>query len=138
MKTSVKYNKNQRAWQVTNGTTTFVKGKTAALLVALKTDHRELFEHVKAIYQICDYDKKILGRLLRGAQLLCKGHIKVNEDVRSQHSDEVYQVTFEGIPKTWKCTCEDYKQGRAQAIPYGGTVCKHIFAVMLKRFLNHN
>jgi len=151
LKTAVTYNREARSWQAINGDVVdFGPGKAGqrqALLAALRHDQPTLHTLLTEVARRHNNDPALLDRLLRGAQLLAKGHVyaTLHPDqyrVRSQHSSEVYTVAFSGIPKAYHCTCPDFDHGQQRQAglrPTGGAnldfnpwpVCKHILACYL-------
>jgi hypothetical protein len=120
MKTAVKYNKEANSWQAVNGETHDCgpgkQGRREAMLAALEHDQPELSRIVVDIVRRHDDNPRLLDRLLKGAQLLVKGHVystwkEGHYKVRSQSGDETYLVTDVGIPRTYDCNCADFENG---------------------------
>jgi hypothetical protein len=148
IRTAVKYNRQAKTWQAINGETQEFgpgkEGKRQALLAALQYDQPRLYEAITDLAEMNGNDPKLLDRLLKGCQLLTKGHVfkswhKNRYRVRSQCDSETYEVEFGGQPAAYACTCMDYKGGLqriAGEAQYGGVdvdfnpwpVCKHILA----------
>jgi hypothetical protein len=142
--TIIRYNKITRQWQAVNGQVhTFPagkEGKRAALLCALNSDQPHLAAIVGDIAEMHNHNPALVDRLLKASQLITKGHVYNGGKVKSQSSEEVYQTSFEGFPKSWYCTCEDFDNGlqrQAGLIKWGGIdtdyglMCKHTLAQLI-------
>ncbi len=138
-KTSVRYNKHTKLWEAYNGKGFEEhKDKRKVLLYALKCDHPEIYRAIKDIsfFHRTEDGKvslRLIDRLIKAAMLIARGHVYGDGVIRSQEGKSFYLVELQGIPKTWKCNCEDFKKG-AVACDYG-QMCKHTFALMIAGFL---
>lgn len=146
-KTTVKFNTSDKVWQAINGKVmTFPAGKDGkrqALLCALNSDHPQLAAIVGDIAEMHDHNPQLIDRLIKAAQLVVKGNVYSNGRVKSQASEEVYQTSFEGMPKSWFCDCQDFDNGlqrQAGLIQWGGVdtdyglMCKHTLAQLIAHF----
>jgi hypothetical protein len=143
-KTVVHWNPRMKQWTAVNGSVRqFGSGKDAkrdCLLYALDHDHPHLAGAVKSLADEHPNNPQLLDRLIKGAMLICKGHITTLSpnrwQVRSQSEPgETYQVVFSH--GGYACQCQDFENGlkrRAGLERWGGAeanfndapVCKHI------------
>lgn len=148
--TQVLYNRKQKQWEAVNGQTVSFpagkEGKRAALRYALAVEAPALYAVVDDIISIHgESNAALLDRLLKAAQLILADHVYQDNKVKSQSGEEVYQVSFVGLPHQPHCTCPDFERGlmrRAGQSKWGGAesdyglVCKHVLAVLLVEFAN--
>ncbi len=143
-KTTVKLNRSEKVWQAVNGQVhTFPAskdGKRQALLCALNSDHPHLAAIVGDIAKMHDHKPQLIDRLIKAAQLIVKGYVYSGGKVKSQSSETVYTVTFEGKPKSHHCTCQNFDNGlqrQAGLAKFGGVdtdyglMCKHSLAHLI-------
>lgn len=146
-KTIVKFNRNTNVWEAINGKVqTFPaskEGKRQALLCALNSDHPQLAAIVGDIAEMHNHNSQLVDRLIKAVQLIVKGNVYSDGRVKSQSSEDVYQTSFEGMPKSWGCTCQDFDNGlqrQAGLSKWGGVdtdyglMCKHTLAQLIAGF----
>lgn len=145
MKTSVKFNLSSRLWEACDGNGFFFSDSDnkKVMLRALKHDHPEIFRVVHQMCLVVSADgngkgipNKFVNRIIKAAQLVAKGKVDAQHlRVHSQNGhNTTYQLSFEGIPKMWKCGCRDFR--RARCICDYGQVCKHILAMIILRSMD--
>ena len=146
-RTTVRFNRKEQVWQAINGKAESFPanqtGKRQALLSALAQDHPHLFEVVNSIAENHNNNPQLVERMLKACQLVVRGNVYSNGRVKSQSSEETYQTSFDGFPKSWYCQCADFDNGQqrhAGLSKFGGVdshyglVCKHILAQLIADF----
>lgn len=124
--------------------TTKTKIQRQINFVALDPDHHQISIIIRDIADMHDYNPQLVDCLNMAAQLIVMGNVYNNGRVKSESSEEVYQTSFEGMPKSWFCTCADFDNGLqrlAGIVDYGGVdtdyglMCSHSLAQLVAYFV---
>ncbi len=129
---TTEYNRRTKRWNVLNGklVATFPagpEGKRLAQLEALEINRPDLAALVHKVASNSQ-DPKALNMALKAAQILAAGLLYSNGECHSQSRAGIFHtVTYDGLPKSYHCTCEAFTHCPTYVNDIG-FLCKHCLA----------